>query len=390
MLLKEKSNSLVKRIADCTFYLALTIELILVILDKSIYIIQHDGQWFRLTFALFLLKVLLTKHNSKQWLAIGAFVVFGLISYLVTGRNEILRLIVMIAAFKDVDTDRAIKYAFYVTLAGCSILVFLSFFGIGTTSLTRDFGRGEIETRYCLGLGHPNGLHCMYWVLSILFTYIYKDRTRLWIFFALLLGNIGLFALTGSKAGFGITSFSLVMLALAKGGLFTRHKMWIVYGTTISAIVVAMFSFLVMCHRLFWYHLRPIDAYLTGRITWTHMEITQAKTFFWTPFSAVNRGLQTDLGIVKMVYWYGYIPTIITLMASCMLVKSAIKIGDEEVAIIIISAIVYTAFEGYFVSEFLARNFVIVFFAKYWTKMLEIGNRPERYVIDYFRTKKVI
>ena len=107
MLSKERSKSIINRIADYAFYLALTIELILVILDKSIYIIQYDGQWFRLTFALFLLKVLLTKCNTKEWLVIGTFAVLGVVSYLISGRNEILRLVVMIAAFKDVNTDEA-------------------------------------------------------------------------------------------------------------------------------------------------------------------------------------------------------------------------------------------------------------------------------------------
>ena len=50
---REKLTLWMNRISQTTFYLALFIELTIVILDKSAYIIQYEGLWFRLTFVLF-------------------------------------------------------------------------------------------------------------------------------------------------------------------------------------------------------------------------------------------------------------------------------------------------------------------------------------------------
>ena len=62
-------------------------------------------------------------------------------------------------------------------------MVVLSVTGVyGAVSLTADFGRGEggqlYETRYVLGMGHPNALHCMLWMLAVLAVYSYADRLK--------------------------------------------------------------------------------------------------------------------------------------------------------------------------------------------------------------------
>jgi hypothetical protein len=390
MLSKERSKPIINQIADYAFYLALTIELILVILDKSIYIIQYDGQWFRLTFALFLLKVLLTKCNTKEWLVIGTFTILGVISYLVTGRNEILRLVVMIAAFKDVNADRVIKYAFYVTLAGCVILIILSFFGIGTFSITGGFGRGEITTRYCLGMGHPNGLHCMYWALSILFIYAYRERIKWYIVACVMAGSMGLFILTDSRAGLLTSLFSTLLYFVLRIKVSEKTEKRLLYAMYTGVILVFIASFLMMCDQLFWYHLRWLDNLVTGRLVWTHMGVSQAKANYWLPFSASGRDLETDLGMVKMVYWYGYVPTVIFLIACCFLVKTAMEQGDKMVFLVVASIIVYTVFEGHEVSHFLGRNYIFFLLGKYWIEMFRPNNGKEYWAFDLFRAKGVI
>ena len=71
------------------------------------------------------------------------FGLLGFVSYRVTGRNEILRIVVFIAACKGTDMKKLLKYVFYMTTAGCLLLVILSVTGIyGRLSLETDFGRG--------------------------------------------------------------------------------------------------------------------------------------------------------------------------------------------------------------------------------------------------------
>ena len=46
-----------------------------------------------------------------------------------------------------------------------------------------------METRYTLGMGHPNALHCMLWLVVVLAVYCYADRLK-WYSYAAFLGWI--------------------------------------------------------------------------------------------------------------------------------------------------------------------------------------------------------
>ena len=94
----EGSRIWLEGISKAAFYLGLLIELTIVILDKSAYIIQYEGQWFRLTFVLFGISLITTRHSVKEWLWLLVFGIMGVVSYFATERNEILRFVVFIWA----------------------------------------------------------------------------------------------------------------------------------------------------------------------------------------------------------------------------------------------------------------------------------------------------
>ena len=142
---KQKADlkQILKVVGIYSFYLAVIIEVTLVVLDKSEFLYPYEGWTFRITFSLFLIKVLFTRYNRKEYLFMVLFLGLGYISYRITGRNEILRIVVFLAACKDVDMIRCLKMVFWMTLAGCVGIVLLSVSGIyGAVTLTQDFGRG--------------------------------------------------------------------------------------------------------------------------------------------------------------------------------------------------------------------------------------------------------
>ncbi len=119
------------------FYAGLTIELLIVIIDKSNYINPAEGKLFRLTFLLFALKILLTEYAAKEWGVILCLELIAVISYRVTGANDLIRLVTFVAACKDIPLRQMLKYAFQVTLAGCAVIIVLALTGIyGEVSLT--------------------------------------------------------------------------------------------------------------------------------------------------------------------------------------------------------------------------------------------------------------
>ena len=380
---------MLKRISNYAFYLALSIEIFLVILDKSVYIIQYEAYWFRLTFVLFAIKLVLTKYNTREWLTIGTFVLLGVISYLVTGHNEILRVVVLVAACTDINHEFMFKLLLYGTLFGCLILMGLSFAGIGEFSITRDFGRGEIETRYCLGFGHPNGLHTMFWAICSLILYVYRKSIRWFHLLIMLLGNVGLFFLTDSRTSVITMTFMLVCFAFMLPRNVYNHPKTVYFLACIEAGIALFTSFIMMSHKLFWDRVIDYDYLLTGRMTYTHVEVTEAKTFFWLPLSTLSRYRASDLGIVKMTYWYGYIPTIFFLVLCCTLILTAMKHKDGASVVIVASIILYSIFEAHEVSVYLARNYVFFLLGSYWTKMINSDEKGRYYIIDLIKSTGV-
>ena len=180
-----------KKVPQLLFYIALTIELGMVIIDKSNYINPIEGMLFRVTFLLFALKLFSTEYTRKEWALIVFFEVIGIVSYKVTGKNDVIRIVTFVAACKGIPLKQMLRYAFYVTLVGCVGIILLSVTGIyGEMTLTAYYGRGANyqliyedisrrgieETRYTLGMGHPNALSCMYLMLCAMGIYAFSEK----------------------------------------------------------------------------------------------------------------------------------------------------------------------------------------------------------------------
>ena len=225
------------RIPWLLFYVGLTIELLVVIIDKSNYTNPIEGYLFRITFLLFAAKLLLTKYDYRAWAVILLLEAVGLLSYRVTGANDMIRIVTFTAACKDIPLKQMLKYVFYVTLAGCVVIILLSVTGIyGEISLTQAYGResaeetryvgveAEEETRYTLGMGHPNALSCMFLMLAALSTYIWFERMKWYSYLFLMLLNVGIYMLTGSKTSMLITTAFILGAFAVSVGRVLREK----------------------------------------------------------------------------------------------------------------------------------------------------------------------
>ena len=105
-------------------------------------------------------KIVLTRYSKKEFLILAPVALLALYNYTISGNIYCVYTILLIAACKDIDYSVLFKVLFYSTLSAVVFVGALSFFGIGSpVSITQDFGRGVVETRYCIGLHHPNIWH---------------------------------------------------------------------------------------------------------------------------------------------------------------------------------------------------------------------------------------
>lgn len=382
------------RIPWLLFYAGLTMELLVVIVDKSNYTNPIEGYLFRITFLLFAAKILLTKYDLKEWAVIFVFEAVGLISYRITGANDIIRIVTFVAACKNIPLRQMLQYVFYVTLAGCLVIVLLSVTGIyGDISLTQAYGResaeetryiGEAaaeETRYTLGMGHPNALSCMFLMLTALGVYVWFDRMKWYLYLFLMLLNVGVYLLSGSKTSMIITTAFIVGAFVMSVSKKLREKKWIYLcgfllfglciGFSVDAAVCAQRVRDAQWNEFFYENPRDnahivalgkIDRFLSGRIvTLTDSAQNHGMIQTWSLFSKEdNMGYYFDMGWVKLFYRYGVIPGVLYVAACLALLWQFYKKRDACGLVLFVAFAVYTVVEAHLISVYIGRNYLLM------------------------------
>ncbi|MBP3604420.1 MAG: hypothetical protein J6J79_09780 [Lachnospiraceae bacterium] len=369
---KAKLEKYSNLISTGTFYLALLIELTIVILDKSAYTIQYEGIWFRLTFLLFFISMVAVKHSVREWIGFFAFLLLGFVSYRMCGKNEILRFVVFVWACHKKDVMKVLKLTFWYTFAGCVILAVLSLLGVyGTVSLTAIYRHGVEETRYCFGMGHPNAFHAMTFVLTLLGVYCYKDKIKWYGYALIFVLHLFVFFFTESRAGFLTTIGVLMLIIIFRYCKPLQTNMWVYLLGMVCIAFCVYLSVMMAKHNISHPLFEKMDYYLSGRI-YSLFDTTNDEGTLrtWSLWAENGYRVFFDLGIVRIFYWYGIIPAIIYFLAQCRLLWCGYKRKDYMLLVVMVSITIYTVFEAHFVSVYLGRNYILFFFAMYLSDML--------------------
>ncbi len=373
--MEKTYSSQIKRIGELCFWLGLVTELLIVIIDKSAYINPFEGQLFRLTFLLFFIKLSLTKYSTKEWLCILVFGFIMTLSYFINERDETVRVIVFIAACKGMDIKKVMKVIFWVTMAGCATLILLSVTGIyGTVSVTADFGRGGtgeqlIETRYVLGMGHPNALHCMLWLVVVLAVYSYADVLKWYWFAGFMAMDFVLYFLTRSKTGAIVWAlFILIAFAMKYFKICKENRAVYILGALLVFGCVAFA--MVGSHVENTYYtpdslMHKLDKLLNGRYQSCYA-IEAARLENWKLFASPENTVYFDAGFVRLAYWYGIIPAILYVGMNFYLLYQSFRKKDFVLFAMLVTFSIYNLMEAHFISVYILRNYLLVLMGYYW------------------------
>lgn len=379
-------NSMQKmKVKTLFFWIALTIELFIVLIDKSVLVNPIEGRLFQITFLLFAVKICMTKYTRREWIIIILFEALGIVSYMATGRNEIIRIVTMIASCKGMNEKAVFSYIFRITLGGCALLGTLSLAGVlGATKVTEVFREGKVETRYCFGMGHPNAFHCMLFMLVLLFLYLYGKNLKKYWYGILFLANVGIFLLTGSRTGMLITAFAVVFAALLVYGT-KLQKTAFIYGMTLvilfSCIGIALFAAAFSRRVPYQPVLQQIDKLLSGRIINLYYGCSaQAGTLpTWRLFGVAENGYYFDMGWVRLFYWYGIIPGCIYVAVLALLIWELYKRKEYMGVMVLASLFIYTLVEAHIISVYLARDYTLFLIGMRWCSMFHADKGEEGY-----------
>lgn len=382
------SRSWIKTVGEVCFWLGLFIELLVVIIDKSAWTNPLEGQLFRLTFLLFLMKIALTKYSTKEWVCILLSGAVMFLSYRMNERDEAVRVIAFIAACKGMDLQKVMKVVFWVTFAGCAVLILLSVTGIyGPITVTADFGRGGrgeklFETRYVLGMGHPNALNCMLWLVGVLGVYSYANVLK-WYHFAayMVIGGI-VYILTDSKTGLIVWAlFTLLVCIMRYSKKCRESKKIYLLGAVIvlGCVVFAMAGSHVentydtpdsLMHK--------IDRLLNGRYQSCYA-VEAARLENWRLFASPENTEYFDAGFVRLFYWYGIVPGILYIGMHFYLLYQSWRKKDDVLFAMLVTFAVFNLMEAHFISVYLLRNYLFVLMGYYWYQPFEKKHAFEGY-----------
>lgn len=367
-------NKWLDNICAGLFYLGLAAEILLVIWDKSSWTDPYMGQICRMTFLLFAVccACSVRKSTMAENIVFAIGVLIGALSWRFGGRNDLLRIVIFLRAAGKVSVPRAMKVTFVSSVLGCLGLVGLAFAGIqGHLYQTYDYGHG-VETRWDLGLGHPNSLHCMAAMLLIFGLYLFEKKMKLYLYVLLGVGNVLLYGLTRSNTAFAISMLALMLSLLLHYGKKLAAGNAVYFLGELFLFGGLLFSVFCGIYRPSGHWLlEKLDHVLTGRISslWT-TTFHEGTLSTWKWFGQRLNVCYFDLGWLRVVYWYGVIPALVIIGLTFALLEHARKTRDKAAFILLLCFGLYTVFEAHLVSAYIGRNYALFIAALYLPKML--------------------
>lgn len=377
------SDKNAEKIGAVCFWTGLMLELLIVVVEKSAYTNPLESQLFRLTFLLFCIKIALTKYSKGEWLAILLTGAILFVSYLVNERDEAVRVVAFVAACKGMDVRKVMKAVFWTTLAGCVALMALSVTGIyGAVSVAADYGRGGMETRYTFGMGHPNALHCMLWLVVVLAVYCNADRMKWYHYAAFFAMDVVLYTFTKSMTGVIVWAlFLAAAFAMRYSKTCRENRAAYLFG---AAVVLGCIVFSMMGSHIENTYETPdslmhrFDKLLNGRYQSCYA-VEAARLENWKLFASPENTEYFDAGFVRLFYWYGIIPGMLYIGMNFYLLYQGYKKKDAVMLVMIVSFSIYNLMEAHFISEYLLRNYLLVLMGHYWYQPFEGKYRFEGY-----------
>ncbi|MDO4842694.1 MAG: hypothetical protein Q3982_08480, partial [Phoenicibacter congonensis] len=362
-------NKWLDNICAGLFYLGLAAEILLVIWDKSSWTDPYMGQICRMTFLLFAVccACSVRKSTMAEDIVFAIGVLIGALSWRFGGRNDLLRIVIFLRAAGTVSVPRAMKVTFVSSVLGCLGLVGLAFAGIqGHLYQTYDYGHG-VETRWDLGLGHPNSLHCMAAMLLIFGLYLFEKRMKLYLYVLLGVGNVLLYGLTRSNTAFAISMLALMLSLLLHYGKKLAAGNAVYFLGELFLFGGLLFSVFCGIYRPSGHWLlEKLDHVLTGRISslWT-TTFHEGTLSTWKWFGQRLNVCYFDLGWLRVVYWYGVIPALVIIGLTFALLEHARKTRDKAAFMLLLCFGLYTVFEAHLVSAYIGRNYALFIAALY-------------------------
>lgn len=368
-----------EKFGNVLFYAAILMHIGVMCEGYSEWDVLPGGRLLQVAFILCVVKIATTYYEKWEWIVMIALGVIGVLGYILAANKFMLYLVVLVFAAKEADAKLVTLFTFDGMWISTILIAFFSLMGWGgTVKLVQEFGRGMVETRYCLGFSHPNNLHGTLWYILCLWIILYKDKNDWRHYTVATIINLILYYFTVSRTG--VIVAELIIIA---GVVYTywndkvfEKKITYYLGYGVMGIV-AVITLLAVSLRVDDYGpvLRFINKCTTGRLAWAN---EGANISAWKPLlpGISNESQVVDNAFAAVPAYYGWVYAIIFVAFFCWAIYKAAEKKDGILLSVIVTTILYSFMErSYTVNEmYLLSNLVIIasfIFLGIW------GNRPK-------------
>lgn len=307
-----------------------------------------------LAFPFAAIKIICTRWTREDLIRSIFLGLTGVAVWLFSTQTDVLIAAVVIIACKDINIYKMFKLAFGVRATlffARTSLAILGYLDMGYAP--RYASSGAYDVRYTLGYGQPNATHYELFVITILALLLWHNRMRLLHYLCLLGYNFFVFQYTDSRTGMVLITITLALVYLSDRKPGILLKKFIGYIGEYAYIAGAIFSLMGCILYKTWPAFRMLGTF-SSRFQ-TGLWIISNKSFSLFGMQSVN----TDLGIINILYGRGLIVFLAFLVAMTALMKifNRRKMYTEE--IIGIMYAVYTMMESYTAS--ILMNMILLF-----------------------------
>lgn len=360
-------------IANICFYIGMLIHLMIMVVGYGDFGIPYAGRLLQVAFVFLCFKILMTYYTLTEWIVMLFLGGIGVLSYLFTRDEYVVSVVIMLFSCKNVDIYRFLKLVLWTALAGTVVTAVLSLAGIGGMAVDiRDYGRGGMEARWCLGFGHANNLHGTLWYLALLTLIVYFKKLKWYHYAGMTILNIVFYALTLSRSGLIAAQLVIIAGFILRYAEKAAEASWIYLLGLIELIGIVAVSIMAAMIPFEQYPvLAKMDQFVTGRfqLAYRYADIGQWKV--------ISTGVVTDMvdnGWITIFFSYGYAIGILFIIFHVFLLFRSWKTKNGILLIMIMTSIFYTFME----SSYTINSTYLLCNASYIVAMVLISGIMER------------
>lgn len=156
-------------------------------------------------------KLILTKYNIRQILAMGILCLTAFVAYRNSGRMGILLTVLAIIGIKDMDIKKLFRLGLAVYGCSFAFTVIMAKLGWIYNPMAVHEKGGEELIRWGMGYSTGNVFHVSYFMLTVYLCYTWGKKYNFKKMLGLMAGNLAVFFYSLSYTGILVTAFYLVL-----------------------------------------------------------------------------------------------------------------------------------------------------------------------------------